>query len=501
MKENRLSFESENLFIDYISFNVQNPFDPEPLAKYCFKKFGFNSTLEADGLKETLFDKKKNQYRIRFWRLHYDPAKKQFWDGTQIIFAGQNGAYLYSLIKNNKFDWKYLTVESATIGRLDLTFFRPSEESHTKKMEDFLHKSRDKVNSDGTRRKATCDSKGLILRVGSRASQNYFRVYQKYKTIKKTVYSETMDGLQFELEMKKKVVKSVQHLLFNNQLDEFEDKLTIHFFQQSKVNFILDSCFTDWLSKYLRRIRDTTEIYPALVGEYLVRSGRFSFADQKWFFQFHQFLTFIKGFKAVEESVNGQVYFVITFRVRDFISFKKGNPNLTDHREKTLFFLRSLQKLPPLIQTFSDLEFRSSLMFPVVNLRKEKRSWILSIAVGEEFYKHTFPFIFSDSFSYYSNRIDLLVKTELMHTLGTNSLKKEFPIEDFFDQLPNIRNQKKTEAKKLIIKLLNELVESKLIKPDFEIVFKKDSKKNQTVSSLTTSLINQSRLIILFEII
>ena len=110
------------------------------------------------------------------------------------------------------------------------------------------------------------------------------------------------------------------------------------------------------------------------MGEYLVRSGRFSFADQKWFFQFHQFLTFIKGFKAVEESVNGQVYFVLTFRIRDFISFKKGNPNLIDHREKTLFFLRSLQKLPPLIQTCSDLEFRSSLMFSVINLRKEKGS-------------------------------------------------------------------------------------------------------------------------------
>lgn len=65
--------------------------------------------------------------------------------------------------------------------------------------------------------------------------------------------------------------------------------------------------------------------------------------------------------------------------------------------KKMLFFLRSLQKLSPLIQMFSDLEFRSFLMFLVVNLRKEKRSWILSIAVGEEFYKHTFPFIFSDS--------------------------------------------------------------------------------------------------------
>lgn len=49
--------------------------------------------------------------------VYLDPAKKQFWDGTQRIFVGQNGAYLYSLIKNNKFDWKYLTVEYATIGR------------------------------------------------------------------------------------------------------------------------------------------------------------------------------------------------------------------------------------------------------------------------------------------------------------------------------------------------------------------------------------------------
>ena len=34
MKENKLSFASENLVVDYISFNISGCRDPEPIANY-----------------------------------------------------------------------------------------------------------------------------------------------------------------------------------------------------------------------------------------------------------------------------------------------------------------------------------------------------------------------------------------------------------------------------------------------------------------------------------
>ena len=46
MLQNKLSFESENLVVDYISFNIQGLIDPKLIANYLFQNFGFNYTIE-----------------------------------------------------------------------------------------------------------------------------------------------------------------------------------------------------------------------------------------------------------------------------------------------------------------------------------------------------------------------------------------------------------------------------------------------------------------------
>ena len=48
MQETRLTFESENLVVDYISFNIQGLVgrkQVEIIAKYFFQILGFNSTF------------------------------------------------------------------------------------------------------------------------------------------------------------------------------------------------------------------------------------------------------------------------------------------------------------------------------------------------------------------------------------------------------------------------------------------------------------------------
>jgi DNA relaxase NicK len=77
----------------------------------------------------------------------------------------------------------------------------------------------EKVNAKSKRKTASWKPtpKDAIIRIGSRQSSNYYRVYEKN------------NGLEFELEMKKKVVKSVQELLFSEHLKEFEGKLVKHF--------------------------------------------------------------------------------------------------------------------------------------------------------------------------------------------------------------------------------------------------------------------------------
>lgn len=135
-------------------------------------------------------------------------------------------------------------------------------------------------------------------------------------------------------------------------------------------------------------------------------------------------------------------------------------------------------------------------MFPLFKLRKQGRSWVLRIAIGEQLYFYNYPFIFSDSLLHFHNKFDLIVKLEIIQVFSTNSLGKRFPVENLMHQFPK---KKRTQIKKLIIELLDELKKSKLIEPSFNIVLKKGSSKK--VENLTPLLITQSKDILFSEII
>lgn len=68
MKQNKLTFQSENLVVDYISFNIQGYIQSayiQKIASYLFESFGFNSTFTKDdptqGWKEeTIFSNDEN---------------------------------------------------------------------------------------------------------------------------------------------------------------------------------------------------------------------------------------------------------------------------------------------------------------------------------------------------------------------------------------------------------------------------------------------------------
>ena len=71
MNQNKITFESENLVIDYISFNIQGLVDRkqvERIAKYFFQILGFNSTFAKDpnGSEEDLFFDFQNQHQVSF---------------------------------------------------------------------------------------------------------------------------------------------------------------------------------------------------------------------------------------------------------------------------------------------------------------------------------------------------------------------------------------------------------------------------------------------------
>lgn len=64
MNQNKLSFESENLQVDWIGFNIKGFVEKEQIkriAEYLFQNFRFNSTFAVglDGEEEALFKDQK----------------------------------------------------------------------------------------------------------------------------------------------------------------------------------------------------------------------------------------------------------------------------------------------------------------------------------------------------------------------------------------------------------------------------------------------------------
>lgn len=71
MNHNKLTFESENLVVDWIGFNIQgfvNKKQVERIANYLFQNFGFNFTFATGPNEEQkiLFNDSKNKYQVYF---------------------------------------------------------------------------------------------------------------------------------------------------------------------------------------------------------------------------------------------------------------------------------------------------------------------------------------------------------------------------------------------------------------------------------------------------
>ena len=284
MNENKLSFDSENLVVDYISFNISGLVDPEPIANYFSESLSFNSVLKETfkGKSEDLIFEIRNRYKVSFIKSSYNPDSNSYWTGMTVKFSGKNGQYFYSLVQKKLIDWCIFDLSCTNLGRFDLYYFRkfnPIDQDDFP--ESFMENSCEKVNSKSKRKKASWKRtpRGLIMRIGNRSNSNYYRVYQKTKKINYDVYSEMNKGLKFELELKNQLVKSFQKLLFTNNIEEFEGKLVEHFYKHSKKCFVLYTYYTDWSKKnsFKSKIRNQLEFF----SKQLFKKGYFRFFRSK----------------------------------------------------------------------------------------------------------------------------------------------------------------------------------------------------------------------------
>lgn len=263
------------------------------------------------------------------------------------------------------------------------------------RVKNFLESTYNSIRTKSKRKKVSFDpnKEPYILKIGSRSSSNYYRVYQKTKEINYDVSIKSTEGLQFELEIKKDFIKSFQQFLFNNRIDEFEERVTQHFFNQSRQNFGLHFSYTYWIRNFYRKLSYIREFNTDLVTDYLRQTKFDSFDETKSLFQFLQLLSFLQKMEGFRQFIDDQVYYIVEFPVVDFLRFLGKDPKSTYQRNKVLDFLKGLQNLPPFVDKFSEIEFRSSIMFPLLKLTKKHQLWIFRIAVSEQLYCYSYPFV------------------------------------------------------------------------------------------------------------
>nr|WPV72505.1 hypothetical protein orf212 [Navicula sp.]WPV72567.1 hypothetical protein orf212 [Navicula sp.]WPV72662.1 hypothetical protein orf212 [Navicula sp.]WPV72725.1 hypothetical protein orf212 [Navicula sp.] len=212
MNQNKLTFQSKNLVVDYISFKFQDLEDctKTKIADYLFK-IGFNSYQESGKLtkpiKEPILVNSKNQFQVCF------VGDNSYWDGTLLHFSGLNATQFYFFLKEQIIDWTIFS--SAVLSRFDLYFERNYKTTEKISGREFLQNCQKNLKQTNKNSSLEKNRKGWILKIGNRKSNHYFRIY------------ETKNSLKFEHEMKGKVLQNYHLLLVENRLEEFEQKLSI----------------------------------------------------------------------------------------------------------------------------------------------------------------------------------------------------------------------------------------------------------------------------------
>lgn len=253
MNQNKLSFESENLIVDYISFKFQDSHcDQNKIAKYLFN-LGFNSYQQSAKLskpvKESIFVNSENKFQVLFVNDHSS------WKGSLLQFSGLNTSQYYFLAKQNIMDWKIL--DKATFSRFDIYYSRENNKQDKISLADFLQNCYKKIKR--TNRNVTLEKNrlGLILKIGNRRSNNYSCIYQEKSSLK------------FEYEIKGKSLEKSYNLLVLKSFEEMELILTKRFLSYFGKLLPLEYYYLGWLVFKLRPIRKQNNFQIGLNSDYI----------------------------------------------------------------------------------------------------------------------------------------------------------------------------------------------------------------------------------------
>ena len=462
MKQNKLtakemiSFESENLVVDYITFKFQylDNLHQTIIAKYLFQ-LGFNSYKEsgklAKPIKESIMFSSKNKFEVCF------VGDNPYWDGTLLHFSGLNATRFYFFSKEQRIDWTIFS--SAVLSRFDLYFERNYKTTDKIYGREFLQNCQKNIKQTNKNISLEKNRKGWILKIGNRKSNHYFRIY------------ETKNSLKFEHEMKGKVLQQYHLLLVENRLEEFEQKLSSQFFISFGMLLSLQFSYLDWLVLKLRPIRKQTFLQSVLNSDYIKSE---ILMDTRSFVMLLQFLTYAQHLDFEIESLGGILYRQVTFKVRDFLEFQNPIVKSTNYYqlEKIKKFIQRLQT-GVFLTSFDDTHFQSLVAIPQVKLEKSSKHkyWIGRVWLVDELFYYNYPFSLPNIFQTKLTKDQLEVRFKFIQVFSSANIEKVFFIQEFLSSYSSvISNQRKNNIKKYFIQLVHLFKEHDLIEDNYKII-------------------------------
>jgi len=456
MKQNKLSFESENLVVDWISFKFQYLDDSAKIniAKY-FLKLGFNSFQEsgklAKPIKEPIFISPDNKYEVLFVQ------EAPYWDGTIVQFSGKYSHILYTLIKQRLINWELFS--TATLGRLDLYYSRVNKKNEKIIIIDFLDACHKKISQTNKNVSFEKNKKGVILKIGNRKSNHFSRLY------------EGKDYLKFEYEMKGRFLRKYHLLLVENRLQEFEQKLSSNFISYFGKILPLQYSYVDWLVIKLRPIRKPTITQYGLNSDYIKSE---ILMDTKTFVSLIQFLNYAQHLDYEIEYLGSTGYRKVVFKLRDFLKFQDPSVKPTNYYRlgKNKEFFQQLQS-GLYVTSFVDHSFQSLVIVPQVRFEKcpKEKCLITKVWLVEELFYYDYPFYLPNFFQQKLTKYELEVRFKLFQVFTSVNIEKTIDIQEFFKSYPSVlNNQQKTKIKKHFIELVKFLEDHNLIKSNYKIL-------------------------------
>lgn len=164
--------------------------------------------------------------------------------------------------------------------------------------------------------------------------------------------------------------------------------------------------------------------------------------DKLFFYRTIQLLSFARTCQLKQKiKVNEENLTTFSFPLTEFAKQIGLHPLNYYQRKNLLKFFHNLQDLPPIYQWFSDSEFRSSIIFPIIRVTNESSKHtklIISITVCEAFYNLTYPFYFPNNFNIFHNKYDFRLKFAIIHSISCQlSNRKGLYFEDLLNGLNN----------------------------------------------------------------